>query len=104
MRGLPRGNGRQLRFPHPSWRDIERLAFEGRISIAELCRRAGVNSSTFRYWKGNRTTPSVAIVQALLDAGLAAVKEAEKAADKTGEKGRRRPEPVKPTRSGRRVA
>jgi len=66
-------------FRIPGWRDIELLASEGRISMAELCRRAGVNSSTFRYWKGNRRTPSVAIVQALLDAGLAAVKEAEKA-------------------------
>jgi transcriptional regulator with XRE-family HTH domain len=61
----------------PGYRDIERLAFEGRISMEELCRRAGVNSSTFRYWKSGRSTPSVAIVQALLDAGVAAAERAE---------------------------
>jgi hypothetical protein len=67
----------QFRIPTP--RDIERLAFEGRISMEALCRLAQVNSSTFRYWRLGRSSPSVAIVQALLDAGLAAVTEAERA-------------------------
>jgi hypothetical protein len=66
-------------FRIPGWRDLERLAFEGRISMSELCRRAEVHGTTFRKWKSGRSTPSVAIVQALLDAGLAAVAEAERA-------------------------
>jgi hypothetical protein len=69
----------QAPFRIPGWRDLERLAFEGRISMVELCRRAEVHPSTFRYWKSGRSTPSVAIVQALLDAGVAAVAEAERA-------------------------
>jgi len=69
----------QAQFRIPGYRDIERLAFEGRISMEELCRRAEVHPSTFRYWKSGRSTPSVAIVQALLDAGLAAVEAAERA-------------------------
>ncbi len=47
--------------------------------MEELCRRADVHPSTFRYWKSGRSTPSVAIVQALLDAGLAAVEAAAQA-------------------------
>jgi transposase-like protein len=66
-------------FRIPTPRDIERLAFEGRVSMETLCRRAGVNSSTFRYWRLGRSSPSVGVVQALLDAGLAAMAEAEKA-------------------------
>jgi hypothetical protein len=38
------------------------------------CRRR-----SFHYWKAGRSSPSGAIVQALLDAGLAAVAEAERA-------------------------
>jgi hypothetical protein len=66
-------------FRIPSWRDLERLAFEGRISVSELCRRAEVHGTTFRKWKAGRSSPTVATVQALLDAGLAAVAEAERA-------------------------
>ena len=69
----------QTPFRIPGWRDIERLAFEGRISMSELCRRAEVHGTTFRKWKGGRTSPTVATVQALLDAGLAAVTEAKRA-------------------------
>jgi transcriptional regulator with XRE-family HTH domain len=76
-------------FRIPSYRDIERLAFEGRVSMEELCRRAAVNSSTFRYWKSGRSTPSVATVQALLDAGLAAVATAERAEAKAAPAKRR---------------
>jgi hypothetical protein len=67
-----------FRFRIPTPRDIERLAFEGRISMETLCRRAAVSSSTFRYWRLGRSSPAVAIVQALLDAGLAAVAAAER--------------------------
>jgi transposase-like protein len=66
-----------FRLPVP--RDIERLAFEGRISMEELCRRADVHSSTFRHWRSGRSSPSIAIVKALLDAGMAAMKAAERA-------------------------
>jgi hypothetical protein len=69
-------------FRIPGYRDIERLAFEGHISMQELCRRADVHPTTFRHWKSGRSTPSVAIVQALLDAGLAAVEVAERAETK----------------------
>jgi transposase-like protein len=66
-----------FRLPGP--RDIERLAFDADITVAEVCRRAEVHPSTFRYWKVGRTSPSVAIVQALLDAGWAAKEAAERA-------------------------
>jgi transcriptional regulator with XRE-family HTH domain len=69
-------------FRIPGFRDIERLAFEGHISMQELCRRADVHPTTFRHWKSGRSTPSVAIVQALLDAGWAAVTVAERAESK----------------------
>jgi hypothetical protein len=69
----------QHEFRIPAPRDIERLAFDGKISMVELCRRASVHPSTFGYWKSGRSSPSVAIVQALLDAGLAAVATAERA-------------------------
>jgi transcriptional regulator with XRE-family HTH domain len=71
-------------FRIPGYRDIERLAFEGRISMEELCRRAAINSSTFRYWKSGRSTPSVATLQALLDAGLAAVEAASREPEASG--------------------
>jgi transcriptional regulator with XRE-family HTH domain len=66
-------------FRIPGFRDLERLAFEGHISMQELCRRADVHPTTFRHWKSGRSTPSVAIVQALLDVGVAAVEAAERA-------------------------
>jgi transposase-like protein len=69
----------QAPFRIPGYRDIERLAFDGQVSMGELCRRAGVHPSTFRYWKAGRSSPTVSTVQALLDAGLAAVAEAERA-------------------------
>jgi hypothetical protein len=69
----------QFPFRIPGPRDIERLAFEGQISMVELCRRAQIDPSTFRYWKMGRSSPSIATVQALIDAGLAAVRSAERA-------------------------
>lgn len=76
-------------FRIPGYRDIERLAFEGHISMQELCRRAEVHPTTFRHWKSGRSTPSVAIVQALLDAGWAAVTTAERAQAKAAPAKRR---------------
>jgi transposase-like protein len=75
------------RLPGP--REIERLAFDADITVAELCRRAEVHPSTFRYWKVGRTSPSIAIVQALLDAGWAAVAAAERAEAKAAPAQRR---------------
>ena len=66
-------------FRFPTARDIERLAFEGRISMEELCRRAEIHPNTFRHWKSGRNSPSIATAQALVDAGLAAVAAAERA-------------------------
>jgi transcriptional regulator with XRE-family HTH domain len=66
-------------FRFPTVRDIERLAFEGRISMEELCRRAGIHPNTFRHWKSGRNSPSIATVQALVDAGQAAAADAERA-------------------------
>ena len=77
-------------FRLPTVRDVERLAFEGRISMEELCRRAEIHPSTFRYWKSGRSSPSIATVQALLDAGMTAVRAAERAEQGT-EAAKRRP-------------
>ena len=73
----------------PTVRDIERLAFDGRISMEELCRRAEIHPTTFRYWKSGRSSPSMATVQALIDAGLAAVAAAERAEAKAAPAKRR---------------
>jgi transposase-like protein len=92
MRELRSGIVRRMAvnpFRIPGFRDIERLAFEGHISMQELCRRADVHPTTFRHWKSGRSTPSVAIVQALLDAGWAAVTVAERAEAKAAPAQRR---------------
>jgi transcriptional regulator with XRE-family HTH domain len=73
----------------PTVRDIERLAFDGRISMEELCRRAEIHPTTFRYWKSGRSSPSMATVQALIDAGLAAAAAAERAEAKAAPAKRR---------------
>jgi len=73
----------------PTVRDIERLAFDGRISMEELCRRAEIHPTTFRHWKSGRSSPSMATVQALIDAGLAAVAAAERAEAKAAPAKRR---------------
>jgi transcriptional regulator with XRE-family HTH domain len=79
----------QFLFRIPEPRDIERLAFEGRISMVELCRRAKIDPSTFRYWKSGKSSPSIATVRALLDAGMAALAAAERAAVKVAPAPRR---------------
>jgi hypothetical protein len=67
-------------FLFPSPRDVERLAFEAGTSIAELCRRAGVTTQTFRNWKFGRFSPSLDTVQRLVAAGVALLAEAQGAA------------------------
>jgi transcriptional regulator with XRE-family HTH domain len=76
-------------FRFPTARDIERLAFEGRISMEELCRRAGIHPNTFRHWKSGRNSPSIATAQALVDAGLAAVVAVDQAEAKVAPAKRR---------------
>ena len=53
----------------PTPRDIERLAFEAEISVAELCRRADVSVSIFTRWKqATGYSPRLSTIQKLLDA------------------------------------
>lgn len=37
--------------------DIERRAFEARVSIRALCRHAGINPTTFSRWKKSERNP-----------------------------------------------
>jgi predicted transcriptional regulator len=52
--------------------DVERMAWEGRISIAELCRRAGVAPSIFSRWKAGKTEPSMENYRRIRDVAQAA--------------------------------
>ena len=90
----------------PTVRDIERLAFDGQISMEELCRRAGIHPTTFRYWKAGRSSPSLATVQALIDAGLAAAKAAAQVEAAGAASPRRKPaaKPAAPKRTARSKA
>lgn len=47
--------------------DLEALAKAKPISIAEVCRRAGVAESTFWRWKSGATEPTLGIYRRLLD-------------------------------------
>lgn len=51
----------------PTAEDIEARAKAASLSIAELCRQAGVAQSTFHRWRGEKTSPSVETVQRMLD-------------------------------------
>lgn len=51
----------------PTAKDIERLAAEAGMSIAELCRRAGVAQSSFTRWKRG-ASPTLKVAQKLIDA------------------------------------
>lgn len=48
--------------------DIERLARELGITMAEVCRRAGIATSIFTRWKGGLTSPSYRNYQRIIDA------------------------------------
>lgn len=48
--------------------DVERLAGEARMSMAEVCRRAGIAQSTFTRWKANRTEPSIGVYRRIVAA------------------------------------
>ena len=47
--------------------DIERLARELGIPMAEVCRRAGIATSIFQRWKGGLTSPSYRNYQRIID-------------------------------------
>jgi transcriptional regulator with XRE-family HTH domain len=51
--------------------DIERLAAAAGVTIAEVCRRAGVNHALFSRWKNGPTNPTIATYRRLRDAALA---------------------------------
>lgn len=46
--------------------EIERIRAERGISIAEMCRRAGIDSETYHAWKRETRQPSVKSLVALL--------------------------------------
>jgi transcriptional regulator with XRE-family HTH domain len=45
--------------------EIERLADDAGLSVAELCKRANVAHTTFYRWRLGRTSPSLDIYQRL---------------------------------------
>jgi predicted transcriptional regulator len=52
--------------------DIERLAREAGISLADACRRAGIAQSTFSRWKAGKTEPTLGVYRRLRDAVMPA--------------------------------
>jgi transcriptional regulator with XRE-family HTH domain len=48
--------------------DIEAAAKKAGLSMAEVCRRAGVAQSTFNRWKNGTTQPTLGIYQRLCGA------------------------------------
>jgi predicted transcriptional regulator len=48
--------------------DIERLARKLGITMAEVCRRAGIATSIFTRWKSGLTSPSYRNYQRIIDA------------------------------------
>jgi hypothetical protein len=88
-----------FRFPVP--RDIERLAFEAGVSLAALCRQAGVTPQSFRNWKFGRVSPSLDTVQRLVDAGTTLLAEAQGAM--TTPPTSRRKAPAKPRAAAKKA-
>lgn len=48
--------------------EIEKRAYDARLSMAEACRRAGISHSTWMRWKSGDTNPSIAIYERLVKA------------------------------------
>lgn len=48
--------------------EVERLAGEAGLSMAEVCRRAGIAQSTFTRWKAGRTEPSIGVYRRIVQA------------------------------------
>jgi transcriptional regulator with XRE-family HTH domain len=57
--------------------DVERLADEAGLSVAELCKRAKIAHTTFYRWRTGRTSPSLDVYCRLQDALRAAAAAAE---------------------------
>jgi transcriptional regulator with XRE-family HTH domain len=55
--------------------DIERLAATAGMSIADVCRRAGVAPSIFSRWKAGKTEPNLENYRRIRDAAYEAVKQ-----------------------------
>lgn len=61
----------KLLTPH----DVEAKAKDAGLSIADVCKRAGIAQSTFSRWKAGRTSPTLTIYQRI-EAVLSPVTEA----------------------------
>jgi transcriptional regulator with XRE-family HTH domain len=48
--------------------DVERLADEAGLSVAELCKRANIAHTTFYRWRIGRTSPSLDVYRRLYEA------------------------------------
>lgn len=48
--------------------DIEAKAKAAGLTIAELCRRAGIAQSTFSRWKAGDTKPTIGVYERLCEA------------------------------------
>lgn len=48
--------------------DVERLAGEARLSIKEVCARAGIAQSTFSRWKAGKTEPTLDVYRRICEA------------------------------------
>lgn len=57
----------------PAASDIELMAHRAGMTMADVCRRAGVAPSTFSRWKCGSTSPTLEIVRRLMDATHAAL-------------------------------
>lgn len=65
--------------------DVERLARERGITMAEVCRRAGIATSIFTRWKSGLTAPNYKNYQRI----MAAVHASDPPANTNGEPKRR---------------
>lgn len=58
--------------------DVEDLARQAGIPMAELCRRAGISPSIFSRWKSGETEPSLSNYRRIRDAAEAAAAAARR--------------------------
>lgn len=52
----------------PTPADLEGAATRKGLSIAEVCKRAGVARSTFTRWKSGDTSPTISVLEKLVQA------------------------------------
>lgn len=48
--------------------DIERMAIERGMLMAEVCAKAGVAQTTFWRWKNSKTEPTLAVYRRIVEA------------------------------------